>query len=544
MKHILFYIVLWLLLSVLSCTGGDARVRTVLAQADSLLPTLPDSALHLLQSLSPRDLPDREGRMYYALLLSHAKYRNYIPLGSDSLLQEVAAYYAGRGDDRLEARARYLLGGVYAERQEADRAFKTYHEAARLARQAQDGRTLCLTLHQWAYLCQNHGMAARGDSLYAETARLARQVGDSVRWAEALLRRGAYALSLGDSAYPRAEQLIGEGYELARRLHSVQLFRLAYLHSVALYIRLRQPEKALIMAKKTVEGVQGNSLAMARASLLVGGTYYQMGHYDSASVYLQRVLGGGDDLLKDSACGLLALISEKEGNWEQALRWKKEQEEVRRQWHALRQEVEMAVAAREVEWSEAERMHAKSRLPMAFYFLLLVGLWICFWEAKAFLCRKSRAGEVDAEAIDAPVEKQETWDYALFKMKMHETDVYASLSGILERYAQYAEYSRHWDGELERAFVREADVLLPGYRMALMEKYPCLDAQDVCLCLFYMLDFTDAQIGVIWELNKSSVIRRRQRILCRKMNSKKTAKEDLLKICMLSPEVQEMHPSQ
>lgn len=368
--------------------------------------------------------------------------------------------------------------------------------------------------------------------------------GDSVRWAEALLRRGAYALSLGDSAYPRAERLIGEGYELARRLHSVQLFRLAYLHSVALYIRLRQPEKALIMAKKTMEGVQGNSLAMARASLLVGGTYYQMGHYDSASVYLQRVLGDGDDLLKDSACGLLALISEKEGNWEQALRWKKEQEEVRRQWHALRQEVEMAVAAREVEWSEAERMQAKSRLPMAFYFLLLVGLWICFWEAKAFLCRKSRAGEVDVEAIDAPVEKQETWDYALFKMKMHETDVYASLSGILEHYAQYANYSRHWDGELERAFVREADVLLPGYRMALMEEYPCLDAQDVCLCLFYMLDFTDAQIGVIWELNKSSVIRRRQRILCRKMNSKKTAKEDLLKICMLSPEVQEMHPSQ
>ena len=474
-----------------------------------------------------------------------AKYKNYLPVSEDdTLARELVSYYADAGDAGMQARAYYLLGGVYAERQEADHAFRAYHEAARLARQAEDGRTLCLTLNQWAHLCLNHGMAAQGDSLYAETARLARQVGDSVRWAEALLRRGAYALSLGDSAYPRAERLIEQGYGLARGVRSTRLLQLACYHLGALYTRVSQPAKALEMANVLLKEAQGDSLVMANACLLAGVTYAQTSRYDSAAVYLRRVLEVGDDMLNDKACGLLTMISEKKKDWEQALHWKKEQEDARRQWQASRQEVEMAVAAREVEWYEAERMQAMGHLPVLFYFLLLMELWVCFLEIKRHLSfnRRQMAQGVE-ETKNALVQEQKTWDYALFKKQMPKTESYAVIIGILDYHARHDGYERHWDAALEKAFLREVDVLLPGYRMALMDKFPALTAHDVCCCLLFLLDFTDTQIGVLWELNKSTVIRRRQVMLREKMQSIQTMKQDLLKICMLGGEVQNLHLS-
>lgn len=544
MEHLCRFLFIFLLF-VSACAGGGSPSRRLLERADSLLDVRPDSALRLLQGVSPRQLADRGGRMHYALLLMQAKYKNYLPVSEDdTLARELAVYYADAGDAGMQARAYYLLGGVYAERQEADHAFRAYHEAARLARQAEDGRTLCLTLNQWAHLCLNHGMAAQGDSLYAETARLARQVGDSVRWAEALLRRGVYALSLGDSAYPRAKQLIEQGYGLARGVRSTRLLQLACYHLGVLCTRVSQPAKALKMANVLLKEAQGDSLVMANACLLAGVTYAQTSRYDSAAVYLRRVLEVGDDMLNDKACGLLAMISEKKKDWEQALHWKKEQEDARRQWQASRQEVEMAVAAREVEWYEAERMQAMGHLPVLFYFLLLMELWVCFLEIKRHLSfnRRQMAQGVE-ETKNALVQEQKTWDYALFKKQMPKTESYAVIIGILDYHARHDGYERHWDAALEKAFLREVDVLLPGYRMALMDKFPALTAHDVCCCLLFLLDFTDTQIGVLWELNKSTVIRRRQVMLREKMQSIQTMKQDLLKICMLGGEVQNLHLS-
>ena len=534
MKHILFYIVLWLLLSVLACTGGDARA--VLAQADSLLPTLPDSALRLLQSLSPRDLPDREGRMYYALLLSHAKYRNYIPLGSDSLLQEVAAYYAGRGDDRLEARARYLLGGVYAERQEADRAFKTYHEAARLARQAQDGRTLCLTLHQWAYLCQNHGMAARGDSLYAETARLARQVGDSVRWAEALLRRGAYALSLGDSAYPRAEQLIGEGYKLARRLHSVQLFRLAYLTQSVLYSSTGRMRQALAEVKEYLDHVREDTVGLAKGCLLLGGVYFQINQKDSADIYLCRALKADDYAVRESACILLARIAEAEGNYKRLARWEQKRTEYRSKRQVLEQEIRIAVAAKEVELMQAlwKRDSRISFLLGGIVLLVLLfgGGWLVWW----LTGRQKKRLRLQAQPLVLgtsgvrPVE----WNYSAFRQQMQETESYRLIESILDYYKRSAGYECRWTLNERDAFFEQVNDLLPDHRKALEERFPQLTLDEVFCCYLYMLGLSDEQVGVLFERSRITAYRRRISMMRAKMGLADSGIDALVQACHIA----------
>ena len=97
------------LLFVSACAGGGSPSRCLLERADSLLDVRPDSALRLLQEVSPRQLADRGGRMHYALLLMQAKYKNYLPVSEDdTLARELVSYYADAGDAGMQARAYYV----------------------------------------------------------------------------------------------------------------------------------------------------------------------------------------------------------------------------------------------------------------------------------------------------------------------------------------------------------------------------------------------------------------------------------------------------
>lgn len=536
MGHLCRFLFIFLLF-VSACAGGGSPSRRLLERADSLLDVRPDSALRLLQGVSPRQLADRGGRMHYALLLMQAKYKNYLPVSEDdTLARELAVYYEERGDRSMLARAYYLLGGVYAERQEADHAFRAYHEAARLARQAEDGRTLCLTLNQWAHLCLNHGMAARGDSLYAETARLARQVGDSVRWAEALLRRGAYALSLGDSAYPRAEQLIEEGYGLARRLRSARLFQLAYLTQSVLYSNTGRMTQALTETKEYLENVQEDSANLARACLLMGGTYFQINRYDSAEVYLHRALKADDYLVKESACTMLARMAEYEKDYERLALWERKRSEYLGKRQALEQETRMAVAAREVELMQALRTRDSKisflLVGMTILALLLSGsgvTWIVWRQ------RKRKSGCLQGASVKPEIGFLE-WDYRAFRQKMQETNSYRLLGSILYYYKKTSNYERRWELGDRDAFFREVDGLLPNHRMTFERLYPELTQDEVFCCYLYMLGFSDEQVGILLERTRSTVYRRRKAMMINKMELESTDIDCLVRACHIPRE--------
>ena len=525
-----------------ACSGGGSHSRTLLARADSLLDVQADSALRLLRQVSPRRLADRDERMYYALLLLQAKYKNFLPMtGSDSLLREVASYYARTDDAAMQARACYLLGGVYAERQEADRAFKAYHEAEQLARRAEDGRILCLVLNQLAHLCLNHGMAARGDSLYVESGRLARQVGDSVRWAEALLRRGVYALSLGDSAHSRAERLIEEGYGLARRLRSARLLQMAYLTRSVFYGNSGRATQALAEAKGYLENMRADSVGLARAYCLLGGTYFQMQWYDSAEVYLRRGLLAGDYDTKEIACALLARIATSQGDQEQATEWEKQSLENKVKRQALVQETNMAVVAKVVELESVLRTRDAKIYRLSWgtviLVLLLGGCSVVLW----LVWRKKRNVQLPVSPIPSETERLEVepsgWDYLAFGQRMKETGSYRLLVSILDYYKKHADYERHWDMNNQYDFFKQVDVLLPGHRTALQMRFPGLEEGEVFCCYLYMLGLSDEQVGILLERNRSTTYRRRKSMMQNEMGLATTKLEHLVQACQIVPEV-------
>lgn len=114
-KSILFNLTIILLLACTACDRSTRHVTENLSQAEELIWTAPDSALHLLESISAsRHLTGKE-QADYALLLSLAQYRCYIPVSSDSLINLAIEYYKDKNDADKKGAAFYVKGCILEE---------------------------------------------------------------------------------------------------------------------------------------------------------------------------------------------------------------------------------------------------------------------------------------------------------------------------------------------------------------------------------------------------------------------------------------------
>lgn len=128
-KRLLRYILLLpLFLGIFSCqNSGEAS--NVLADADSLMQTRPDSALLLLEGISAPQLLSRAHRAEYALLLTQARHKNYVKLENDSLIKIAVDYYEDGNDNLRESQAYFYLGSTYRDMGDMASTIKAYLKA-------------------------------------------------------------------------------------------------------------------------------------------------------------------------------------------------------------------------------------------------------------------------------------------------------------------------------------------------------------------------------------------------------------------------------
>ena len=129
-KNILFILTILLLLACTACYRSTRHVTEHLSQAEGLLWAAPDSALHILESISTsRHLTGKE-QADYALLLSLAQYRCYIPVSSDSLINLAIEYYKDKNDADKKGAAFYVKGCILEEyTKDIPNALLAYKEA-------------------------------------------------------------------------------------------------------------------------------------------------------------------------------------------------------------------------------------------------------------------------------------------------------------------------------------------------------------------------------------------------------------------------------
>lgn len=100
-----------MLLLLAACTGGGEGGRALL-RAEALMEQHPDSALAILDSISPSSLTSDASRAKYALLLTQAQTKTYQTVLNDSLISIALNYYADSSDSRDKMLSHYYYGQV------------------------------------------------------------------------------------------------------------------------------------------------------------------------------------------------------------------------------------------------------------------------------------------------------------------------------------------------------------------------------------------------------------------------------------------------
>ena len=134
LRYIMMCVVTLTLIAPLLGGCGGRVTEPKLVRADSLMDAAPDSALALLLTIDSSRLDGRANQAYYALLLTQARYKCYIPATGDSLINIAVDYYDHWYRDRNK-RTRSLLfkGCVMEELDTIESALVSYLQAKSVA---------------------------------------------------------------------------------------------------------------------------------------------------------------------------------------------------------------------------------------------------------------------------------------------------------------------------------------------------------------------------------------------------------------------------
>ena len=202
-KNILFILTILLLLACTACDRSARHVTEHLSQAEELIWTTPDSALHILESISTsRHLTGKE-QADYALLLSLAQYRCYIPVSSDSLINLAIEYYKDKNDADKKGAAFYVKGCILEEyTKDIPNALLAYKEAEMCIPDMNEKRYVARIYSSLGYINKKSFHFEPAKEYYQKAVQANIDGKDTVAYASNLLNLSTlyYTLHQADSA--------------------------------------------------------------------------------------------------------------------------------------------------------------------------------------------------------------------------------------------------------------------------------------------------------------------------------------------------------
>lgn len=306
MKKLLIAPILTFLL--MAC-ASQPDYSKLLVQADSLMSSRPDSALHILQDITLQQFTSQADKAYYALLLTQARDKNYIPQTDDSLIQRAVQYYDSTKHRKMQAQAYYYWGSVYRDQNEQAIATEKYLMAVPFAQEINDKALQGRIYSNVGFLYYLQELYDKADSAYQQVEKIGIQLNDTSLYAEALTMQGRIKLYQND--YSHAEKKLLQAQAVLSNSKSRTQANIARTLSL-LYSRSKDKIKALKYAKQNIR-LQKDTIHCYYAYLVLGEAYYQAEHYDSATYYINKSLASSDFGIKTDAYMRLADITKMQG---------------------------------------------------------------------------------------------------------------------------------------------------------------------------------------------------------------------------------------
>ena len=309
-----------ILTALLTACTETTGYNTTLVQADSLMNLHPDSALNMLESISTDSLKTKADRAYHALLLTQARDKNYIVRTDDSLIQVAVRYYDTHENAPLQARAYYCWGSLYRDRNDYSQAIDKYTIALSHINGRSENAELKASLYSnLGYLYYTQGLSTEADSIYQRAELLAKSQKDTASLCYTLSQRGMISLEQGKTYYPKAEQQMQQALSIGKAFSDSTILVPIYHSLSMLYSLMPKPGQALLYARLNYSGLKDTQHCY-RTFLLLGNAYFINGQYDSAGIFLQKILKAERYYdTKADACMRLSEIAQKKGDMETSI---------------------------------------------------------------------------------------------------------------------------------------------------------------------------------------------------------------------------------
>ena len=264
--------------------------KTALMQIDSLLLKNDyTEALKEISTIDPASL-DEEGRALYALLLTEAKYKNYDPITSDSLISQAVRYYRGSNDREKATRSLLYQGCVYEVLGDPEKAVDCYNMADESA-DRQDIANKAYAKLRLGALYHGYVVGAKRIAVekYFEALQLYRLLSDKHYELLCLTNIGAiYRDSKEKEKQDSALYYIDSAIDLAQNRNEVYFIFTNLYHKAELYELFKQDYlNAKNYAVQAIR-VGGREIDHPRAHYCAAKSYIKLGQIDSALYYLNR----------------------------------------------------------------------------------------------------------------------------------------------------------------------------------------------------------------------------------------------------------------
>lgn len=274
------------------CTQKKDAAQTLLpslVKAEHIMYEHPDSALHILQEMQMPASSDKLQNATWALLMTQAKYKNYLEQPSDSLINVAYDYFMQQEDAQRRAMVLYYKGVLYKEAGEVEKTQKFYLMATEEVDKMEDYQLAHLIYIELGELYVFRGLY--NDALknfekalhYAELANNDKYICSSY-----------ISLAKATSALNQMNTSIGyyqKAIQLAEKVKDNYLCSCAMNELAGIYTRIKDYQSALEYAQKALKLENTTNIeSLGQNFLVVGKIYYHLNIPDSAYYYLNKAL--------------------------------------------------------------------------------------------------------------------------------------------------------------------------------------------------------------------------------------------------------------
>jgi len=510
----LIILITLLSISFISCSHTPNELKV----AEQIMEEHPDSALHILQKISPEKYSSDANRALYGILLYQALDKNYMSLQPDSLINFSIDYYQKQNNKVRLGMCHLYKGRSYQNKYKYELAASEYLKALDDLKAESDYNIL-------GEIYSNIGLICSYQQQYKEAREKYQQ---AVNYFEKAQNQNALFHSILDiGATYRCTQeykiALKYCYKAISKTKDSILLGEAYQEIGSIYKVTKQPNFAIHYLKMSLQQ-PAKGINSAVRNYLLAGTYIDKSQNDSAEFYIKKSLKQPANFTTRRGCyEILVNTTFLKGNLELMGKYMSKYQDYSDSIRTIESQTK-ATVIEDLHNNSIETSGAKSNLTITILLLIIVGLiggglFYYFYKRSMIKKQELKNYKIELNSKQAFVSKSISKKIEDSKAIHAATRKHALPSDRIKLDKEVYNYCLHinnWEVfafEMNHAFSNIVDKL--------QTKQPTLSHKEINWCCLHLLNVSNADRILLLETTTEGLYKMKQRI-AQKLNLKST----------------------